>query len=260
MKKLFSFTAFLFLCALIQISPSYGQSQEPKELTEARNTHNVELQKAIKPANDRYLPKLEELKKQLTFKGDIKGAVAVEDIITKMSSGQPLEQQSDKGPQELREIKKNYMIELETATKPVNSLYLAKLEVLKQELALAGNLKGALAVEQEMENTNISVQPQPTKISLQELTSIIWQFGRGDGSIIANIQLRPDGTIGGYSHPNESRWAFENDELLFIGTNGRPTTRYNAFYKENDRWIISGPFQLANIMHILKEVGRTRAK
>ena len=43
------------------------------------------------------------------------------------------------------------MIELETATKPVKSLYLAKLEVLKQQLALSGALKAALAVEQEME-------------------------------------------------------------------------------------------------------------
>lgn len=125
---------------------------------------------------------------------------------------------------------------------------------------LSARYQERIAWLREFEGTNILTQPQSIKISLQELTSIIWQFGRGDGSIIANIQLRPNGTIGGYSHPNESRWAFENDELLFIGTNGRPTTRYNAFYKENNRWIISGPFQLANIMHILKEVGRTRAK
>jgi hypothetical protein len=92
------------------------------------------------------------LKKQLTFKGDIKGAVAVEDVITNMNGGgQSLEQQGDKNPQELREINKNYIIELETATKPVRSLYLAKLEVLKQQLALNGALKAALAVEQEME-------------------------------------------------------------------------------------------------------------
>ena len=150
MKKLFSFVVFLFVFALFQISPSQGQNQEPKELTEARNSYNVELQKAIKPVNDRYLPKLEELKKQLTFKGDIKGAVAVEEVITKMSGGQPLEQESDNDPQELKEIKNNYMVELETAVKPVKSLYLAKLEVLKQQLALSGALKAALAVEEEM--------------------------------------------------------------------------------------------------------------
>jgi len=151
MKKLFSFVVFLFVFALFQISPSQGQNQEPKELTEARNSYNADLQKAIKPVNDRYLPKLGELKKQLTFKGDIKSAVAVEDVITKMSGSQPLEQESDNDPQELKEIKKNYMVELETAIKPVRSLYLAKLEVLKQQLALSGALKAALAVEEEME-------------------------------------------------------------------------------------------------------------
>lgn len=150
MKKLFSFVVFLFLFALLQTQSSHGQVQEPKELAEARNSYNAELQKAIKPVNDRYIPKLEDLKKQLTFKGDIKGAVAVDDVIVKMSSGQSIEQQSDKDPQELKEIKKNYMVELETATKPVKSLYLAKLEVLKQQLALSGALKAALAIEEEM--------------------------------------------------------------------------------------------------------------
>lgn len=131
---------------------------------EARNSYNAELQKAIKPVNDRYLPKLEELKKQLTFKGDIRGAVAVEDVITKMSDGQSLEQQGDKDPQELKEIKKNYMVELETAIKPVRSLHLAKLEVLKQQLALSGALKVALAVEQEMEKVKAESEKKPRNI------------------------------------------------------------------------------------------------
>lgn len=181
MKKLFSFATFLFVIALFQISSSYGQNQEPKELMEARNSYNAELQKAIKPVNDRYLPKLEELKKQLTFKGDIRGAVAVEDVITKMSGGQSLEQQGDKDPQELKEIKKNYMVELETAIKPVRSLHLAKLEVLKQQLALSGTLKAALAVEQEMEKIKME-----TLIS-KSISVVSGSFGTNCGASYGNV-------------------------------------------------------------------------
>lgn len=181
MKKLFSFVALLFVFALFQISPSQGQNQEPKELTEARNSYNAELQKAIKPVNDRYLPKLEELKKQLTFKGDIKGAVAVEDVITNMSGSQPIQQEGDKDPQELKEIKKNYMVELETAIKPVRSLYLAKLEVLKQQLALSGALKAALAVEEEMEKIK-----RETLIS-KSISVVSGSFGTNCGASYGNV-------------------------------------------------------------------------
>lgn len=177
MKKLF--LAFLFL-SLLQVTLSQGQIQEPKELTEARNAYNSELQKAIKPVNDRYLPKLEELKKQLTFKGDIKGAVAVEEVITKMTGGQPLQQEGDKDPQALKEIKKNYMVELETATKPVKSLYLAKLEVLKQQLALGGALKSALAVEEEMDKIRME-----TLIS-KSISIVSGSFGKNCGASYGN--------------------------------------------------------------------------
>lgn len=218
MKKLFSFVVFLFLFALFQISPSYGQNQEPKELTEARNSYNAELQKAIKPVNDRYLPKLEELKKQLTFKGDIKGAVVVEDEITRITSGQPLEQQSGNDFQELREIKKNYSIELGTALKPVKSLYLAKLEVLKQQLALSGALKAALAVEQEMEKVTIGtvgVPPQtyiPPHIETHELlisATTLWVDTGITLSKGENFNIRASG-----------QWSNGGDSPKYVGPNG----------------------------------------
>lgn len=221
MKKLFSFATFLFVLALFQVAPSYGQSQEPKELTEARNSYNADLQKAIKPVNDRYSPKLEELKKQLTFKGDIKGAVAVEDVITKMNGGQALEQQSDSDPQEMKEIKKNYSVELETAVKPVKSLYLAKLEVLKQQLALNGALKAALVVEEEMEKIKTGQLYKPSSQNViffddfnnQNFKSK-WKWIRRDAArwAIENSQLKV--TI---SDPWKDLWKdINNASLMYI--------------------------------------------
>jgi hypothetical protein len=53
---------------------SRAQDPEPNELSDARKNYEIELWKAIKPVKERYVPKLEELKKQLTFKGGIKRA------------------------------------------------------------------------------------------------------------------------------------------------------------------------------------------
>ena len=87
MKRTMAFMGFALFAVLIP--SSFGQSLEPKELSEARNAYKAELQKAIKPVNDRYLPKLEGLKNQLTYKGDIRSAVAVDDIITSIQNGNP---------------------------------------------------------------------------------------------------------------------------------------------------------------------------
>lgn len=228
MKKLFSFIAFLSL-SLLQVTFSQGQTQEPKELIEVRNTYTIELQKATKSVNNRYLPKLEELKKQLTFNGDIKGAVAVDDVITKMSSEQSLlQQQSYKDPQELKEIKEHYMVEFETATKPVKSLYLAKLEVLKQQLALNGALKEALAIEEEMDkikpqqvtskkNTTISDWEMSTNkhswrpVSLPDTG---WGCNHCSRYYRAKIYGKPDTVHFRWSSDNKAR-LFVNENLVF---------------------------------------------
>jgi len=90
----------------------------------------------------------------------------------------------------------------------------------------------------------------------EELTSIRWQFSRGDGSVIStDMYLKPDGTIAGYSNPNENRWRFEGNELLFYHEDGRVSTRFNTFKKDQGKWVISGPFQLwGAITHILTQL------
>ena len=95
-------------------------------------------------------------------------------------------------------------------------------------------------------------------ISRADLTSITWQFGRGDGSVISNnMHLVPDGTISGYSNPNERRWCIKGDELVFYNENGQAATRFNQFRKENGYWVIRGPFILPttfNPYHVLKQL------
>src|SRR5215472_12222689 len=68
MKKLVAFLVILFSMSLLQTSSSYGQCQDPQAL--------------------------------------IKGAGVIEDVITRMSGGQPL-QQTDDGPHDSKGIRKN---------------------------------------------------------------------------------------------------------------------------------------------------------
>jgi len=61
-----------------------------------------------------------------------------------------------------------------------------------------------------------SGQPPETGQDIRWLTDRVWQFGRGDGAVIAGgIRLRPGGKIEGYSHYNESRWGLEGNTLVF---------------------------------------------
>jgi len=83
-----------------------------------------------------------------------------------------------------------------------------------------------------------------------------WQFGRSDGTILgAQIQLLSDGTIVGYSHPNEVRWGFQGNTLVFYGQNNQPSTRFTWSVKENGRFILRGRSLFdSSIIHILSEL------
>ncbi len=83
-----------------------------------------------------------------------------------------------------------------------------------------------------------------------------WQFGRGDGSVIAHkIRLLPGGKIDGYYHPNEDHWGVEEGYLIFYHKNGNPTCRFTSSQSQNGRRILSGQFLLnQNVIHVLKEI------
>ena len=101
-----------------------------------------------------------------------------------------------------------------------------------------------------------SGQPPETGQDIRWLTDRVWQFGRRDGSVIANsIRLRPGGKIEGYSHYNESRWGLEGNTLVFYDGGGKPTCRFTTVRTVDGRIVLSGPF-LPNtrITHVLREI------
>ncbi len=85
---------------------------------------------------------------------------------------------------------------------------------------------------------------------------VAWQFFRENGDTLAQmLRLRPDGTIGGRSHPNESRWGFESDDLTFYDANGAPTTRFTMRTEQNGAQVLKGWFLPdPNVCHVLHEI------
>lgn len=96
--------------------------------------------------------------------------------------------------------------------------------------------KTAEVTNQTSQNTTQTLLAQSTyNKSRSFFTSKKWRFARSDGSIIANsIQLNRNGSIAGYSHPNEDSWDLENGQLVFYDVNGNMTTHFDQIKKNFD--------------------------
>lgn len=72
--------AFLFLGA-------WADAEEtPSELVQARSTYEKELEFATRPLRERYLARLETLKRSLGGRGDVRAALTVQDEIDRVSA------------------------------------------------------------------------------------------------------------------------------------------------------------------------------
>ena len=84
-----------------------------------------------------------------------------------------------------------------------------------------------------------------------------WQFGGDDGTVISaqHLHLQRDGSISGYTHPNESRWGFEGDVLVFYAQDGTPSTRFSwSQHWQDGRQILRGVALFdRRIVHVLRE-------
>ncbi len=75
----------LVILALAWIGYS-EDSKEPAELTAAKKDYSEQIEKVTAPVKAKQLVKLEKLKKQLTTKGDLPGAMAVQAEIDALAS------------------------------------------------------------------------------------------------------------------------------------------------------------------------------
>jgi DUF1680 family protein len=98
--------------------------------------------------------------------------------------------------------------------------------------------------------------PDPPASANIDVDGRIFQFGREDGSIIAQrIRLAADGTIEGYSSQDEFRWSWDAGFPAFYTSDGRLSTRFVWQARENDHAVLRGRFEFdGRIIHTLREV------
>ncbi len=70
----------LFAATVTTIAPARAQ-EVPPELLQAKAQHQKEVEFALRPMRERYIARLETLKRTLTGRGDLRAAVAVQDEI-----------------------------------------------------------------------------------------------------------------------------------------------------------------------------------
>jgi hypothetical protein len=87
MKVRFALVLSVALGFLPTLPPPVRSADEPAELLAARARYERDVEQAMRPHKDRYLQALEQIKRSLTFKGDLTGALAVQQEIESVSGG-----------------------------------------------------------------------------------------------------------------------------------------------------------------------------
>ena len=107
---------------------------------------------------------------------------------------------------------------------------------------------------------NVRVYPVITDIGFTQadLADTTWEFARADGTVLgATFVLNADGSIGGYSDPNENQWSVENGILVISSVDNIPSTCYTSTTSDGDILTLQGAFLLdpsLNITHVLHQV------
>jgi len=87
------------------------------------------------------------------------------------------------------------------------------------------------------------VAMMPCEINKAHFLGKEFVFRRGGGEVLAKrIALLRDGSIEGYSHPNEAAWGFDERGLLFLNREGEPTTIFSKLELKDGLTIIHGRF------------------
>lgn len=80
------FLITLLTAALVAFSCPSRAADEPQQLKQARTAYQKEVETVSRPARDKYVRALNDLKRALTAKGDLEGALAVQHELERVSA------------------------------------------------------------------------------------------------------------------------------------------------------------------------------
>lgn len=116
------------------------------------------------------------------------------------------------------------------------------------------------------EATNADICGLMTLMSgVEPLSSRTWVFCNGDGVVYSrDLDLRDDGTIGGYDHPNERHWREEDGAIVLMRDDGEiscvlqrqpPNARHEAVYCGEFRFPPTGQQVIHTLKRALPKIG-----
>ena len=95
-------------------------------------------------------------------------------------------------------------------------------------------------------------------VESNKITECFFRLSREDGTYASEpIRLNCDGTIYGYSHPNESSWTFINGHVAFLNSDGVASTIFDECKIIGNKIIMKGDFCLipnTKIRHKLEQI------
>ncbi|HET6574588.1 MAG TPA: hypothetical protein VFG68_13350 [Fimbriiglobus sp.] len=81
-----------------------------------------------------------------------------------------------------------------------------------------------------------------------------WDLWRMDGTPLAGLEFRVDGTIGNSDHPNNTRWGIKDTALVVYHKDGKPSTVFSTVRVEKGKLALIGPYLYdTKITHVLRE-------
>ena len=172
-------------------------------------------------------------------------------------------------PEKAQRLKESYRAAVDRATTPLTKTYLEELQRLKIEYTKAADLKGALAIENEIGLISQSGKGDATasdntdnvtkRESKKELIARQWEFVGGAKAEDTPGPSRPENRIVTFSENGTARYANSpgvftwnidsNGELLYQPDNPKHKARFRRL--SSDLWVGKGYGDMADAMGIV---------
>ena len=175
--------AMLLFASLLLAWPANGAEDEPADLALARSNYEKEVESATRLIRERYVAKLEAMKRAFGGRGEVRAALAVQQELDRA-------QVPGDEPAELAQARAAYRKDVEFATRPIRDRHVSKLGVMKRSLGGRGEIRAALAVQQELDRVQ-ALGGDPGDVARIAGTWMITYTNGGTNVFV----IRPNGAV-----------------------------------------------------------------
>jgi hypothetical protein len=119
----------------------------PSEANRLKQSYQQAVERGLKPIRGKYVAELNRLVEQFTRAGQLEEALAIKNEIAPGTNNV----ESDKLPDECKELKKFYRQAVDRDAEPLREKYISELNRLLEQSSRAGKLEDAIAIKAELD-------------------------------------------------------------------------------------------------------------